>query len=187
MYLQKAGTFILAASVLVWFASNYPKHHDLEAAYQQKIEKVQNSAKKQQLANELQAKLLEQSYLGKIGKATEPFFAPLGMDWKLSVALEAGLAAKEVVVSTMGVLYSLGETDETSAGLKEMIRKNIPLPTAIAFIVFVMIYLPCFAASAVFTREAGGVKYLVYLFVFTTTTAWVLSFIAYKLAGVFLT
>ncbi len=187
MYLQKAGTFILAASVLVWFASNYPKHHDLEAAYQQKIEKVQNSAKKQQLENELQAKLLEQSYLGKIGKATEPFFAPLGMDWKLSVALEAGLAAKEVVVSTMGVLYSLGETDETSAGLKEMIRKNIPLPTAIAFIVFVMIYLPCFAASAVFTREAGGVKYLVYLFVFTTTTAWVLSFIAYKLAGVFLT
>jgi ferrous iron transport protein B len=187
MYLQKAGTFILAASVLVWFASNYPKYPDLEQSYQNKIEQVQDEATKQKLENELQAKLLEESYLGKIGKATEPFFMPLGMDWKLSVALEAGLAAKEVVVSTMGVLYALGETDETSEGLKEQIRKNIPLPTAIAFIVFVMIYLPCFAASAVFTREAGGVKYLVYLFLFTTTTAWVLSFIAYKLAGVFLT
>ena len=187
MYLKKAGTFILAASVLVWFASNYPKYPELEAAYQQKIEKVQDSAQKQQLENELQAKLLEQSYLGKIGKWTEPFFAPLGMDWKLSVALEAGLAAKEVVVSTLGVLYSLGETNETSQGLKEQIRKNIPLPVAISFIVFVMIYLPCFAASAVFTREAGGVKYLVYLFFFTTSTAWILSFIAYKIAGVFLT
>ena len=187
MYLQKAGTFILAASVLVWFASNYPKYPDLEQQYQSTIEQVQDEAAKQKLENELQAKLLEESYLGKIGKVTEPFFAPLGMDWKLSVALEAGLAAKEVVVSTMGVLYALGETDETSAGLKEQIRKNIPLPTAIAFIVFVMIYLPCFAASAVFTKEAGGVKYLVYLFFFTTATAWILSFIAYKLAGVFLT
>ena len=187
MYLKKAGTFILAASVLVWFASNYPKQHELEKAYAQKIEQVQSSDLKQQLENELQAKLLEQSYLGRIGKATEPFFAPLGMDWKLSVALEAGLAAKEVVVSTLGVLYSLGETDETSAGLKEQIRKNIPLPVAIGFIVFVMIYLPCFAASAVFTREAGGVKYLVYLFLFTTASAWIFSFIAYKIAGVLLT
>ena len=187
MYLQKAGTFILAASVLVWFASNYPKYPELEKAYRTKIEQTTDSAQKAELEHQLQAKLLEESYLGKIGKATEPFFAPLGMDWRLSVALEAGLAAKEVVVSTMGVLYSLGETDETSEGLKNQIRKNIPLPTAIAFIVFVMIYLPCFAASAVFTREAGGVKYLVYLFIFTTTTAWMLSFIAYKLAGVFLT
>ncbi|HHD83772.1 MAG TPA: ferrous iron transport protein B, partial [Campylobacteraceae bacterium] len=186
MYLKKAGTFILAASVLVWFASNYPKDPELTAAYQKQIENVQDAAQKQRLENELQAKLLEESYLGRIGKATEPFFAPLGMDWKLSVALEAGLAAKEVVVSTLGVLYSLGETDETSEGLKEQIRKNIPLPVAVSFIVFVMIYLPCFAASAVFTKEAGGVKYLVYLFLFTTTTAWLLSFIAYKTAGVFL-
>ncbi len=186
MYLKKAGTFILAASVLVWFASNYPKDPELTAAYQKQIENVQDAAQKQRLENELQAKLLEESYLGRIGKATEPFFAPLGMDWKLSVALEAGLAAKEVVVSTLGVLYSLGETDETSEGLKEQIRKNIPLPVAVSFIVFVMIYLPCFAASVVFTKEAGGVKYLVYLFLFTTTTAWLLSFIAYKTAGVFL-
>ncbi len=180
MYLKKAGTFILAASVLVWFASNFPKYPELEQQYAKKIETVKDESKKESLENELQAKLLEKSYLGQIGKATEPFFAPLGFDWKLSVALEAGLAAKEVVVSTLGVLYALGETDETSQGLKEQIKKNIPLPVAIAFIVFVMLYLPCFAASVVFTKEAGGVKYLVYLFIMTTATAWMMSFIAYN-------
>jgi len=179
-YLNKAGTFILAASILVWFASNYPKNSELETHYQTKIEQVQSKVQKSTLNNELQAKLLEQSYLGKIGKATEPFFAPLGMDWRMSVALEAGLAAKEVVVSTLGVLYSLGDTvSETDNSLLAQIRAQIPFASAIAFIVFVMIYLPCFAASAVFAKEAGGWKYLVYLFFMTTATAWLLSFVAY--------
>ncbi len=182
-YLKKAGTFILAASMLVWFASNYPKDEALQKSYQSKIEQLKNNKEiAQKLKVELKAKELENSYLGQIGKATEPFFAPLGFDWRLSVSLEAGLAAKEVVVSTLGVLYSVGEADGTSDTLKEILRKNINLATAISFIVFVMIYLPCFAASAVFTKEAGGVKYLVYLFIFTTLTAWVLSFITYKIA-----
>jgi ferrous iron transport protein B len=177
-YLKKAGTFILAASVLVWFASNYPKNEALEQAYQARIAQAQSDEEKAKLAHEQIAAQLEQSYLGHIGKATEPFFAPLGFDWRMSVALEAGLAAKEVVVSTLGVLYAQGESDENDAGLAHALRQNIPLPSAIAFIVFVMIYLPCFAASAVFTREAGGWKYLVYLFVFTTVTAWVMAFAA---------
>lgn len=181
-YLKKAGTFILAASVLVWFASNYPKSATIDATYAAKIEQSHSSKAKQKLENERSAAQLEQSYLGRIGKATEPFFAPLGFDWRMSVALEAGLAAKEVVVSTLGVLYAEGDTaDETSGGLAAALRQNIPLPAAIAFIVFVMIYLPCFAASAVFTREAGGWKYLAYLFFFTTSTAWIMSFIAYRL------
>ena len=180
-YLNKAGTFILAASVLVWFASNYPKDPTLEAQYQTKIEQVQDSAQKSKLNNELQSKLLEQSYLGKIGHASEPFFAPLGMDWRMAVSLEAGLAAKEVVVSTLGVLYSLGDqVDQDSNSLIAQIRAQIPFAAAIAFIVFVMIYLPCFAASAVFAREAGGWKYLLYLFVMTTASAWILSFLAYR-------
>jgi len=180
-YMKKAGTFILAASVLIWFASNYPKNHELEAQYQVKIEQTVNEDAKSQLNNELSLKLLEQSYLGKVGHASEPFFAPLGMDWRMSVALEAGLAAKEVVVSTLGVLYSLGdEVNEGSDGLIAQIRANIPFASAIAFIVFVMIYLPCLAASMVFTKEAGGWKYLVYLFFMTTISAWVLSFMAYR-------
>jgi len=180
-YLNKAGTFILAASVLIWFASNYPKNHELEAQYETKIEQALNDDVKSQLDNELSLALLEQSYLGKIGHASEPFFAPLGMDWRMSVALEAGLAAKEVVVSTLGVLYALGdEVDEGNEGLVAQIKANIPFASAVAFIVFVMIYLPCLAASMVFTREAGGWKYLVYLFFMTSATAWILSFIAYR-------
>ncbi len=180
-YLNKAGTFILAASILIWFASNYPKYPVLEESYQAKIELAANDTEKSALSNQLQLDLLENSYLGKIGHASEPFFAPLGFDWRMSIALETGLAAKEVVVSTLGVLYALGdEVDEKSSGLIEQIRANIPFASAVSFIVFVMIYLPCLAASMVFAKEAGGWKYLVYLFVMTTTTAWILSFVAYR-------
>jgi ferrous iron transport protein B len=180
-YLKKAGTFILAASVLIWFASNYPKNTELEAQYQTKIEQTVNEDEKSTLNNDLSLALLEQSYLGKIGHASEPFFAPLGMDWRMAIALETGLAAKEVVVSTLGVLYALGgDVDEGNAGLIEQIKANIPFASAIAFIVFVMIYLPCLAASMVFAKEAGGWKYLVYLFFMTTASAWILSFVAYR-------
>jgi ferrous iron transport protein B len=158
-YLKKAGTFILAASILIWFASNYPKVDSPNLAVQ-----------------------LEHSYLGQIGKASEPFFAPLGFDWKLSVALETGLAAKEVVVATLGILYNVGaDVTEDNDKLLAELKKQIPLETAIAFITFIMIYLPCFAASMVFAKEAGGYKYLGYLFVFTTTVAWIMSFIAYNI------
>ena len=159
-YLKKAGTFILAATILIWFASNYPKHNSDNQALQ-----------------------LEHSYLGQVGKFTEPFFAPLGFDWKLSIALETGLAAKEVVVATLGILYNVGdEVNEGSDELLSAIKEQIPFATAVSFIVFVMIYLPCFAASMVFAKEAGGYKYLWYLFIFTTIVAWLMSFIAYKVA-----
>ncbi|WP_458699628.1 ferrous iron transport protein B [Sulfurospirillum sp. 1307] len=178
MYLKKAGTFILAASVFVWFAVNYPKQPELESIYKTKIEQITNEEEKTRLTNELNKERLENSYLGTIGKATQPFFAPLGFDWRLSVALESGLAAKEVVVSTLGVLYSLGdEATEADDSLLNAIKNNIELPVAVAFIIFVMIYLPCFAASIVFAKEAGSYKYLVYLFIFTTTVAWVMAFI----------
>jgi len=180
-YLKKAGTFILAASVLIWFASNYPKNEVLQTQFEAKITQASGDEVKSQLNNELSLLLLEQSYLGQIGHASEPFFAPLGFDWRMAVALETGLAAKEVVVSTLGVLYALGdEVDEGNEGLIAQIQANIPFAAAIAFIVFVMIYLPCLAASMVFAKEAGGWKYLVYLFFMTTTTAWILSFIAYR-------
>ncbi|MGJ0287677.1 ferrous iron transport protein B [Aliarcobacter cryaerophilus] len=189
MYLKKAGTFILAASILIWFMSNYPKYPNIEDEINQKIELAINDEVKKELQNELALYNLENSYLGKLGKFSEPFFAPLGFDWKMAVALEAGLAAKEVVVSTLSILYGLGESenpDEPTTTLVEKIKTNIPFEAAISFIVFVMIYLPCLAASMVFTKEAGGWKYLVYLFIFTTTTAWIMSFIAYNIAKIVL-
>ena len=159
MYLKKAGTFILAATILIWFASNYPKADNLSPKAQ-----------------------LEQSYLGIIGKSTQPLFEPIGFDWRQTVALETGLAAKEVVVATLGILYNVGEDlDETSDKLLSAIKSQIPLASAVSFIVFVMIYLPCFAASMVFVKESGGYRHLVYLFILTTTLAWIMSFVAYKI------
>jgi len=190
MYLKKAGTYILAASVIIWFASNFPNHPDVETSYQARIDLATEQNKNdrvQQLNNELLMFNLENSYLGIIGKATEPFFRPLGFDWKMTIALETGLAAKEIVVSTLGILYGMGEEhDETSNSLLTKIRSNISFASAISFIVFVMIYLPCLAASMVFKREAGGWKYLGYLFVFTTAAAWSLSFMAYNLSLLFI-
>ncbi|WP_257395456.1 ferrous iron transport protein B [Campylobacter lari subsp. concheus] len=160
MYLKKAGTFILIASLLIWFASNFP---------------TQENNTQDALTQELQ---IENSYLGQFGKAIEPIFAPLGFDWKLSVSLVSGLAAKEVMISTMGVLYSLGdEVDETSLNLQEAIKENIPFSTAVAFILFVMIYNPCFAATIVFAKEAGDKKYAWYLFIFTSLCAYLVAFV----------
>jgi ferrous iron transport protein B len=181
-YLKKAGTFILAASILIWFASAYPKNNQLIESYNLKIVQSSNSDEVILLKNELKLKELEGSYLGQIGKMSEPFFSPLGFDRKMAVALEAGLAAKEVVVSTLGVLYAVGsDVDETSNSLTKELKANISFASAISFIVFVMIYLPCLAASMVFAKEAGGYKYLFYLFIFTTFTAWILSFITYRI------
>ena len=185
MYLKKAGTFIAGASMLIWFLSNYPHNAILEEQYNAKIENAQNNSEKVTLTNERASALLEQSYLGTIGKFSEPIFTPLGFDWKMSVALQAGLAAKEVVVSTLGVLYSLGsDVDEENNSLVNAISKNISLPSAIAFIVVIMVYLPCLAASVVFTREAGGIKYFFYLLGFTSIVAYSLAFIAYNLAKI---
>ncbi len=186
MYLKKAGTFIAGASMLVWFLSNYPHNLELKQTYETKIQKAHAQEQKDILANEFAQKHLEQSYLGSIGKFSEPFFEPLGLDWKMSVALQTGLAAKEVVVSTLGVLYSLGsDVDEENSSLANIIKNEIPFASAVAFIVVIMIYLPCLAASIVFTREAGGIKYFFYLLAFTSITAYVMAFIAYRVALLF--
>ncbi len=183
MYLKKAGTFILGASVIIWFSVNYPKQPKLEEEYASRIETMQDEAQKSKLLNELNQKKLEYSYLGEVGKITQPFFTPLGFDWKLSVSLVSGLAAKEIVVSTLGILYALGENvDEQDRSLIKNIKNNIEFPVAVSFILFIMIYLPCFAASIVFAKEAGSYKYLVYLFVFTTLVAWIVSFVGLHVA-----
>jgi ferrous iron transport protein B len=183
MYLKKAGTFIAAASMLIWFLSNYPQNLLLENEYSQKIEMATSEDEKITFENRFQELKLEQSYLGTIGKFSEPIFTPLGFDWKMSVALQTGLAAKEVVVSTLGVLYAVGaDVDEENSSLISAISKNIPFASAVAFIVVIMIYLPCLAASIVFTREAGGIKYFFYLLTFTSIAAYSMAFIAYNIA-----
>lgn len=175
MYLKKAGTFILAASVLIWFSNMYPKNEQIAAKFDEQIALTQDISKKETLEFEKSNALLQNSYLGKAGKALEPIFAPLGFDWRLSVSLVSGLAAKEVMISTMGVLYSLGDQDENSKSLTGVIKSQIPLSTAVAYLLFVMFYNPCLAASVVFAREAGGLKYLALLFIFTSIVAYIMA------------
>ncbi|GAD18533.1 ferrous iron transport protein B [Helicobacter fennelliae] len=194
MFLKKAGGFILFGSMLIWFASQYPKNPALQQEYDTRIQAVQNSnlddVKKQQeiwfLTNEHNEQFLKQTYSGRIGQAIMPFFAPMDFDWRLSISLVAGFAAKEVVVSTLGILYALGdETDEHSLSLQKNLKDTISLSSAVAFIVFVMFYIPCFAATITFGREAGGMKFVAYLFIFTTAVAYIFSLLAYYLTQFF--
>lgn len=190
MYIKKAGTFILIASIGIWFAGKYPQNEEIIAQYEQKQKILEeNNASQEQIdaiLNEQNALLLEQTYLGKFGEFLSPIFSPFNFDWRLSVSLVTGIAAKEVMISTLGVLYALGEDlDETSHKLMETIKDKISVPTAIAFLIFVMFYNPCFAATIVFGKEAGGKKYIYYLFAFTSIVAYIFALLGYFSARLF--
>jgi len=180
MFLKKAGTFIAISAMAIWFLSAYPVNDTLVQKYNAKIEQTSNTQEKEKLQNDLNAKLLEDSYLGSVGKFIEPVFAPLGMDWRLSVAVVAGLAAKEVVVSTLGTLYAMGGADETSKGLISKIRQNVDFKAAIALIIIIMIYSPCLAAMGTFYAEVPQWAWRTFYTIYPNVVAWLLAFGAYK-------
>jgi len=159
----------------------YPEQAGFYAQY-----KTLTSAKDEQLAeieNAMAAEQMERSYAGRVGHAIAPFFKPLGFDWRSSIALLAGFAAKEVVVATYGTLYSMGETDPEAAGpLRQAIQKD-PLWTplkALTFMIFCLLYIPCFVATVVFHKEAGSWGWTGFMVLYTTALAWVASFIVYQ-------
>lgn len=170
MYIRKAGTIIVLISIIIWAGFTFPQNSGLE--------------EKGMSEEEVAAVQLEQSYAGKAGKVIEPFVRPIGLDGRSGIALIAGLAAKEVVVSTFGTIYSLGEVDpEEPESLREKMQKDSswsPLK-AISFLIFCLIYLPCIVAIAVFYRESGSqIKWLLFLIFWTTVMAWGTSFIVYQ-------
>ncbi|WP_187935897.1 ferrous iron transport protein B [Helicobacter pylori] len=187
-YLKKAGTYILVGAILIWFMSQYPKNDAAMKAYKQESLLVNKDAtlsseakeeKLKELKTELDKKNLKNSIVGRGGAYLEKVFSPMDFDWRLSVSLVTGFMAKEVVVSTLGVLFSLGDQNEKSDAFREILRKEVSVPSGIAFIVFVMFYIPCFAATITFGREAGGIKFVAYLFIFTTVVAYAFSLIAF--------
>ena len=193
MYLKKAGTIILSVSVIVWIFCNYPVNEKMNQEYEAKIEvkkqdKVITAEAKNEevlvIENELAAKQLEYSFAGRTGKLIEPLIRPLGFDWRLGVALTAGLAAKEVVVATMGTIYALGDAGEESSGLTERLRRDPVYNPAIALslIVFVLLYVPCLSATAVFHKEAGEFKITMFYLFYTMTAAWLLAFAVYRIS-----
>lgn len=168
LYIQKAGTIILLISILIWAGFTFPQMEPEEGMSEETIAVAQ----------------MEQSVAGRIGKFIEPIVEPLGMDWRGGVALMAGVAAKEVVVSTLGTIYSLGDVDpEDATSLKESLQKDpawTPLK-ALAFLMFSLVYLPCFVALVVFYRETGSSwKWTGFLVFWTTIMAWCAAFIVYQ-------
>jgi ferrous iron transport protein B len=164
LYVKKAGTIILAASVVMWFLLSYPAPPPAVADLPQ---------------NERAAAALAYSYAGRIGQSIEPVLRPLGLDWKVGIGLVAGLAAKEVVVATFGTVYSLGEADEESADLRDALRRDPqfdPL-TAYALMVFVLLYVPCMATVAVIKRETNSWRWAAFVIFYTCAIAWIVAFL----------
>lgn len=160
-YLKKIGGVILVASVIVWALGYFPvSHADLPA--DAGTEEIARAEKLQ----------LEQSYLGRIGRFIEPAIRPLGMDWQMGVCLLAGVSAKEVVVSTMSVIMDPAQV-------------FTPV-TALSFVFFVLLYFPCIGVFSAVAKESGSWKWAVFMAVYTTVTAWIVSFVVYQVGGLFL-
>jgi ferrous iron transport protein B len=175
-YLRKMGGIILLAVILIWALEYFPAGSSVKPDER-----------------------LKQSYISKIGKLIEPVIRPLGFDWKMGVSLLTGAAAKEVVVSTMGVLYGSDHyhNAEKNKDLTDVLRSETyktgpkagetvftPL-VGISFLVFILIYMPCVAVMATVKRESGHWKWSLFLMVYTTTLAWLMSFAIYQIGSIF--
>ncbi|MDY5969160.1 MAG: ferrous iron transport protein B, partial [Bacteroidales bacterium] len=169
-YLKKMGTIILAASILVWALGYFP-HGQYTTAHEQ----------------------MEHSYLGKIGKGIEPALAPCGFDWRQSVSLLAGTAAKEVVASTMGVLYASADeeamlekegidSDDGSLHISQLVRKNMTPLSAASMLIFVLLYMPCLSTIIAIKNETGKWKWALFAAIYTIALAWIVSTIFYQTA-----
>ena len=172
-YLRKMGGVILVASVIVWFLSYYPRP---KASYER------------ELTPHEQMEQQSNSYLGKIGQAVTPLVDPLGFNWKVTTSLLSGTAAKELVVSTLGVLYSEIDADETISLSKKISQPNpvtgvpdfTPL-VALSFMVFVLLYFPCIASVIAVAKEAGSWKWGAFTVLYNTGVAWIVSFLVYQI------
>ena len=162
MYLQKAGTIILASSVILYICNTFPEKKEFSQDYDAKIaqlEKQGNSAEAiAGLENQKMAEKMEYTISGKVGKALEPFFAPIGFDWRLTTASIAALSAKEVFVSQLGILFAEGETDEESASLRNQLRKVYTPLQGFCIMLFCLLSIPCLATLAVIRRELNSWK-----------------------------
>lgn len=184
-YVKKAGTVILAASIVIWFILSFPRlpEDDVDEYHKTGSVNIKESR------NALAQKRLIYSLGGRIGKAIEPVISKAGFDWKLGISLFAGFTAKEVIISTMGIVYGIGESDidDENRGENVSLRDYIlsdpnytPL-TALALMVFVMIYVPCIATLATVRKELGSWKWPAFMAAYTLVVAWLLAVGVYQI------
>ncbi len=205
-YLKKMGNVILLASILIWALGYFPRHIEYSTNYDAQISSLK--VNKQLLTPDKDEKVLqleiskeserqEKSYIGQLGHAIEPVIRPLGFDWKMGVSIITGLAAKEIVVSTMGILYQADPHSDAGTGsLKEKIKEQThnngefrgqvvftPL-VSFGFMLFILIYFPCVAVIAAIRKESSW-GWAVFTMVYTTAIAWVVAFATYQIGSLF--
>ena len=165
-YLEKMATTILVGSIIIWTLGYFPRHEGQSTREQQ-----------------------ENSYIGQIGKAVSPALDPLGFDWKMDIGLLTGVVAKELVVSTMGVMYAQGDeevpTDEETADtqLQAALVSSVSLPAAVAFMIFVLLYFPCIATFVAIKNETGKWRWAIAVCAYTMVVAWVMAWIGFHLTA----
>lgn len=205
-YLRKMGGVILIASIIIWAMGYFPLEIEYSVNYDYQLEKIKtdintNNSIKETKLTEIEflkkSEKMEKSYIGQLGHLIEPVLRPLGFDWKIGVSIITGLAAKEIVVSTMGVLYQTFGEDDENMGLPNKLKEQTftsgdkkgqkvytPL-IAYVLMVFVLIYFPCVAAVAAIKKEAN-LKWAIFVVFYTTLLAWIVSFIIYQIGSLFI-
>lgn len=199
-YLRKMGGVILVASIIIWFLGYFPRDKERELKYDNMITQVEQqeglgdeekSAQIEEIEEGRNTEHQEESYIGRVGKSIEPVMRPLGFDWKISVSLLSGMAAKEVVVSTLGVLYTGSSEDQESLEVRLLADKQADGSTTftplvvVSLLLFVLIYFPCVATIAAIKEESGSWKWGVFSIVYTTLLAWLISFVVYQTGCLF--
>ena len=199
-YLHKMGGVILIASIIIWFLGYFPRNTEKSSSFDRQIAQVEQSDKTDdekatEIAHLEHQKAIEHqqdSYIGQIGQAIQPILSPLGFDWKMSVSLMTGMAAKEVVVSTLSILYT-GESDDEQA-LTEQLKQDrnadgepvfTPL-VALSFMLFVLIYFPCIATVSAIVNESGSWKWGLFVIGYTCLLAWIVSCLVFQVGQFFI-
>jgi len=210
-YVKKAGTFILAASVIIWFMLYFPRlknysqdyskiEQQLETEYLDQLKNIDDPAQSEKLYNafqqnknrmiaQLSREELNYSIGGRLGKLIEPIFKPCGFDWRIDIALIAGFAAKEVIISTMGIVYGISdiENDGDDVSLRKKLKNDALYNSRnmLALMIFVLTYVPCMATLAVVKKELHKWKYPLFMATYTLIVAWILAVLIYQISGIF--
>jgi ferrous iron transport protein B len=201
IFLRKMGKIILAGSILIWFLSNFPQSDDIARRFEEEKEQIRVLATAQAktsgpaeqkqiearmeeaLADLLQrekAELTRFSFIGRLGRLIEPLFAPLGIDWRSGVALLTGFVAKEIVVSTLGVLHAAGDAAEEGALGNALTEAGMTPLSALSMMVFVLLYLPCLATTTSIRKETGSYRWMFFSIGYSTAAAWGMAFGVYQ-------
>ncbi|MEJ2039088.1 MAG: ferrous iron transport protein B [Desulfosarcinaceae bacterium] len=189
IFIRRMGGVILIGSIVVWSLANFPRDRHAELNYETQKTAVQTRYAQQpaaaaqalaELKRRNQADRADYSLMGRLGRAMQPVFSPIGVDWRGSIALLSGFVAKEIVISTLGVLYAVSGLQESQALGRELKSAGMTSLSALSMMIFVLLYLPCLATVAAIRRETGSIKWMLLSICYSTSVAWLLAFGVYQ-------